>query len=130
MTLWRSWHIERSFDPKVLATMLEHVDLGRIEVDSRLFVCDEGIGIPAIPKPAHDLCKLCGALVAFAMLYMSVPSEVECLLRICGRHNVPACPTSTDVIQRRKLASHMERLVICSRDTGDQANVPGQNGQC
>ena len=47
--LRRAGDVERTLHLEMLALVVQHVLLGRIEIDARLPVADEGVGIPAVP---------------------------------------------------------------------------------
>src|SRR5471032_1604839 len=70
--------IERTFHRKVLALVVQRMQLGRIEEDTAGTVTYERIVLPRIPQALGDFEVLSGNAIAFAMLWMRFFGEVAC----------------------------------------------------
>jgi len=48
--------------------VVEDMHFGRIGIDASILVLDEGIIVPAIPKPTHDIDEFACNGISFVML--------------------------------------------------------------
>ena len=60
----------------MLAAMIEHVQLVRIEIDAALLVAEERVVFPAIPQARDDIVELAGAFIAHGMIRMLLEVEI------------------------------------------------------
>ena len=86
----RPGDVERALHLQILAVVVQHMELGGIEIDAALDVADEGVVGPRIPQAGDDVVVLARAGVALGMLHLLVHAEVERGIGIGRRHDVPA----------------------------------------
>ena len=70
LALRRARHHQRPAHLEVLALVMEHVQLFRVEEQTRLLVQDEGVVLEGVPQALRHLDELGGALVAVVMRRM------------------------------------------------------------
>ena len=123
LALRRARHHQRPAHREVLALVMQHVHLGRVEEQARRLVQDEGVVLPGVPQPLRHLDELGGAAVAVGMRGMLVVAEVERLRRRRRGHHVPADAALAHLVERGEHPRHMERIEIGGGRRRDQADV-------
>jgi hypothetical protein len=96
----------------MLSLVVQHMQLGRIEIAASSAITDKRVVVPAVPKPAHDLGKLDGAVVALVVLEMRLAAEIVCLRQIRRGDDVPAGAAAADMIERGEFARDVVGLVV------------------
>src|SRR5262249_9624882 len=122
MPLRRTSHVQWPPHGKEAPFVIEPVHLFRSEVASAGTIHDEGVVVPAIPKPADDLDEFIGALVALIMFEMLIAAEVSTRCRVSGRYDVPSCAAATQMIQGCELSRKVERLGVACRGRCNQSH--------
>ncbi len=125
----RPGDVERAADRQMLALMVEHVQLGRVEEDAALLVAQPGIVRPAVPEPRDHLVELAGAPVAFVVLDVVGQAEIERRVGVGGRHHVPAGPATADMVERGEAPGDVIGLVEGRRGGRDQADSLRHHGE-
>ena len=121
--LRRTLDHQRAAHLEVLALVIEHVQLGRVEEQAFRLVQHEGVVLPGVPEAEHHLHELGGALVAIGVRRMLGMAEVERLGGGRRGHQVPAGAAFAELIERGEHPCHMERLEIGGGRGRDQADV-------
>ena len=116
---------ERPFHLQVLAVVVEHMELGRIEIDAALDVADEGVVGPRIPQAGDDVVELARPRIALVVLHLVVHAEVLRRIGIGRGHDVPAGAALRDVIERGEAAGDGVGRLEGGRGGGDQAEMLG-----
>ena len=88
--LRRARDVERPAHAKMLADMIERVDLAGIGEDAGGGIVDERVVLPAVPEPRDDIEIFPGALVALVVRRMLGQAEILRRLRRAGGDDVPA----------------------------------------
>ena len=123
LALRRAGNHQRSAHRKMLALVMQHVQLGRMEEQALRLVHDEGVVLPGVPEALRHLDELGGAAIAVIVRRMLVVAEVERLRSRRRRHHVPADAALAHLVERREHPRHMERIEIGGRRRRDQADV-------
>src|SRR6185437_16278782 len=105
-------NVERAEHREILAAMIELMQRVRPEELPGFLVPNEGVVVPAVPQAEHNPGKLARAFVALAVLVVLFAIEIARLVLLTGRHEVPAGAAAAQVIERRELPRHVERLVV------------------
>src|SRR5262249_2709646 len=98
------------------------------ELPARL-VAYEGIVVPAVPQPDHDLRELARPMIALAVLVVDVAAEVVGLAQHAGGDEVPAGAAAADMIDGGELARHMEGLVVARGGGRHEPDAACQRGE-
>src|SRR5580692_12822111 len=128
MALRRPRHIERAAHREMLSLVVQHMQLGGVEIAPGDAVADERVVVPTVPQPAHDLDELDRTFVALAMLIMLLAAEIVGLREIRRGHYIPSGAAGADMIERRELAGDVIGLVIAGRGGGAEADM-GRHGR-
>ncbi len=115
--------VERPLDLEVLALVVQRAHARRIEELAGRLVLHEGIVGPAVPQALADLDELVGALVALVLGDMLGAAEVERVVRIGRRHDVPAGAALAQVIERGVAARQRIGLVVGRGRRRQEADV-------
>ena len=89
---------------QILALVIEHMHLLRIEEDAALGIADEGIVGKAVPQAGDDIVEFPRALIALAMLDMLVEAEIQRCVRVGRGDDVPAGAAAADMVERGETA--------------------------
>ena len=122
--------VERAAHREIFALVVEHVQLGGIEIDAVLDVADEGVVRPAVPQPGNHVVELARAGVALAMLHVLLEPEVQRGIRVGGGDDIPAGAAATDVVERGEPARDVVGRVEGGRAGGQEADMLGRHRQC
>ena len=127
--LHRPRDVERPAHREMLALVVEHMQLRRIEIEPALGVADEGVVGKAVPQAGDDIVEFARAAIALVMLDMFVEAEIQRRVGIGRRHDVPAGAAAADMVERGEAAGNVIGLVEGRRCGGDQADMLGDGGQ-
>ena len=114
--------VERPRDGIEIAAVLDRPDAVWLCVKTGGAIVDHGVGRPTVPEVFHHLHELFTAGIAVGMADLAAAAVV---LRRGGeprRHDIPGGAALADVIDRRELASQVERLRIRGRGGCDQSD--------
>ena len=125
----RAGDVERPAHGEIFSLVIEHVHLGRIEIEPGLDVAHEGVVGKGIPETGDHVIEFARPLVALGVLHMVVESEVQRGVRIGGGDDIPAGTAAADVIERGETPGDMIGLVERRRSRCDQADMLGGAGQ-
>ena len=125
----RSRNIERAAHRQILALVVQHVQLVRIEIRAAFDITDESVVCPAVPKPGHDVEEFARPLVALAVLHVIVETEIQRGIRIGRGHEIPPRPTATDMVERGEFAGDVIGLVERGRGGRDETEPLGDDSQ-
>ncbi|MGY2930723.1 hypothetical protein ACVWZ6_000325 [Bradyrhizobium sp. GM6.1] len=111
-SLRRPRDVQRATNAKMLADMVERVDLAGVGEDARSRIVDERVILPAIPQPGDHVEIFAGALIALVVRGMFRQPKVLCGLLRTGGDDVPAGATPAEMVERRKQPCQIVRLGI------------------
>ena len=100
-----------------------------VEIDPLLHVADEGVVGPGIPQAGDHIEELAGAGIPDRVVEMSVPAEIQGLVRVAGGDEVPAGAAVRDMVEGGELPGHMVRLVIGRGGRGDEPDPFGDGSE-
>ena len=109
--------------------MVEHVHLGRIEIEPAVDVAHEGVVGEGVPQPRDHVVEFARPPVALVVLHVLVEPEIQRRVGIGGGDDVPARAAAADVVERGEAAGDVIGLVEGGRAGGDQADMLGDAGQ-
>jgi len=109
--------------------VIEHVQLGGVEVQARGLVAHERVVGEAVPQAGDHLVKLAGAAIALGVLHVLGAPEVFGRVRVGRGDDVPARAPAAQMIERREAARHVIGLVERGRGGGHQTDVLGHDRQ-
>ncbi len=127
--LHRSRDVQRPAHRKILAFVVEHVQLRRIEEEAALRVLHEGVVGPAIPEAGDDVVELVRAAIALIVLHMFVAAEIQRGIGVRCGDEIPARAPFAQMIERCETPRDVKRLVERGRCRGDQANALGHGSE-
>ena len=123
--LRRTRHVQGALHRKVLALVVEHMAVCRVEHPTTGLVPHKGVGVPAVPQALHHIGKLAGTFVAVGMGQVVLQVEIA-RLELAGRGDqVPARSPAAQVVQRGKLARNVKGLIEAGRGRAHQADALG-----
>src|SRR5262249_34693704 len=105
--------------------MVDTVDLGGISKDTGLAVHEEGVVVPALPEFVAHVEKLVRTIVALIVLLWFVRA-LDGLVTIGKRDNVPAHPSTAEMVERGKETGDVVGVVLADRKRGGEANAGGR----
>src|SRR5580700_316822 len=79
MALGRAMHGERPAHRKMLALVVEEMQLCRIEIDAAVLVGDDGAVFKTVPQPEHHFGELTRPSVAVAVMWVAFTAEIVSL---------------------------------------------------
>jgi len=121
--LRRARDVQRAANAKMLADVVERMDLAGIGEDARGRIVDERVVLPAVPEPRDHVEIFAGALVALVVGRVLGQSKVLRGLWGAGRHDIPAGAALAQVVERGEHAREIVGLGIGGRCRRDQANA-------
>ena len=129
VALDRARRVQRPPHGQVLAAVVQRVQARRVEIAAARLVADEGVVLPAVPQPEHDVDVLLGPAIARAVLHVPLAPEVQRFLLAPRGHHVPADPAFRDVVERGEEARQVVGLVVGGGGGGDEAQPLRHRGQ-
>ncbi len=119
---------ERPARAIVGALEVDRVHLGRVGEGVGGRVHDHRVRVPARPELVAQLHVLVGPVVALVVVEQLLVPEVQRLLDLVGRHDVPGDASAAQVVERGHQAGEQERRIERGRQRGRQANPAGHRG--
>ena len=129
MALRRAMHGQRPAHRKMLAVVIEEMQLCRIEIDAAVLVGDDGAVFETVPQPEHHFGELARPRVAVAVMRVALAAEIVRLGHGERRHQIPAGASAADLIDGGKETRDMERLEIGRGRRRHEADALGDGGQ-
>ena len=123
MTLRRARGIERTGDLKVLALVAKCADLFRIEKASGCLILRKRIVGPGVPETFDNVGKFVRALIACIAGNVFAVAEVQRIIGVGRRDQVPAGAAAADVVERGETPGDVKRLVVCRGGGGDKPDA-------
>jgi hypothetical protein len=118
-------NVQRSLDLEVLADMIEHVNAFRVQELAGRLVLHERILGPTVPETLGDCDEFPRPIVTNILRHMFGAAEVQRILRVGRRNDVPARPAFAHMIQRGEAACQGIRLVVGGRGRREQPDRTG-----
>jgi len=115
MALRRARHRERSARAEKVALIVEAVNLVRLGEQARGLVLNDGVVIPSVPVPEHDLHEFVGAVVAQIVADRRGAAHILRFAVIERGDDVPGGAAVRHQIERGEEAGNVVRLVIARR---------------
>ena len=88
--LHRAGDVERPAHREIFSLVVEHVHLGRIEIEALFDIAHEGVVGEGIPQAGDHVVELARALVALGVLHVIFQPEIQRRIRIGGGDDIPA----------------------------------------
>src|SRR5262245_59576127 len=117
--------MQRTARPKECADVLDAMDLGGIGKDAGLAIHDQGVVVPALPEFVAHVEKLISTIVALIVLLWFVQA-LDGLMTIGKRDNVPAHPSTAEVVECGKETGDVVGVVLADRKRSGEANPGGR----
>src|SRR5262249_14189510 len=100
VALRRARHREWPSRAEVAAGIVETMHLAGMGKQARRLILDDGIVLPAVPMPEHDVHELVGAVIALVVRDCLVATHVLGFAVVERRHHVPRRTTVGHQIER------------------------------
>ena len=117
------------FHVVVLAVEVRCVQLAAVRPHPTFAVTDDGVVVPAVPHPHHDLDEFVCARVTVGVIGMDGLTEIGRGQWRDGGDDVPAGAPAAEVIQCCESTGELPRFVVGRRAGANQPDVVGDGGQ-
>ena len=111
--LWRAGKIERPLNGKIFTLMIQNMHFTAIIILASFLVENTGSVFPTVPEALYHFNKFSGNLITMFMLDHFLAPEVHRGFIRGGRHNIPPCTSTTEMIKWRELPGNIERFGKC-----------------